>query len=349
MPVVTGFSPSAGQTGTMVRVRGTGFVATPRVLFGRVVARSVTFVSSTELLARVPRVGAQGVDVKVINPDQSEGTLAGFTVVPPGGWGRQPYGVSAYGASVAGSVSVRRALAVSTRQVDVELTGAVRDNSPFFDGDALNPGTWQVRRLDTGADLTVVAVEQVAANTYRVLVLEELGPASVQHSVSSGTLLDGAGSLIASPRQALFLGVLDEDKASVATVLASRRVAARDLANPQEVGTLQVDAGGDLETVTGPELVRKLILRRLMTTPGDFFHLPEYGLGARLKEPLRLSDVPRFKAEVERQVLEEPEVEQVRATVTLSAQGVLSVVVRARLAQTGQQISVSYQPPGTQA
>lgn len=345
MPVtVTATKPTAGQTGTPIRITGTGFVATPKVLFGRVQAQSVTFVSATELWARVPRVGAQEVAITVINPDQTEGSLAGFVVVPPGGWGKQPYGVSAFGASVAGAVSMKRALAVTTRQVDVELTGAVRDNSPYFEGDALNPSTWQVQRLDTNAQIPVVGVEQVGTNTYRILCLEEFGPASVEHLVSTANLLDASGNLLATPRQLTFLGLLDEDAASNEAKLAKRRVAVRDIANPQKLGTLVVDAGGDYQTVTGEELVRKLILRRLMSTPGDFFHLPEYGLGAATKEPLRVSDVARFKAAVERQVLEEDEVETARATVTLSANGVLEVVVRARLAQSGQQISVSYSP-----
>jgi hypothetical protein len=350
MPTITATTPISGQTGTLVRITGTGFAATPRVLFGKVLAQYVLFISATELRVRVPRAGAQATDITVINPDLTEVTYTGFTVAAPGGWGKQGYGVTSFGASVAGSVAIRSALAVSTREVDVTTTGPVQDNSPFFAGDALNPSTWQVQRLDSFGFFTVVAVTQVGTNTYRLSLLEELGPAAVEHLALSSSLLDASGSLIITPRQASFLGILDEATATNEARMATRRNAQRDYANPQTGlvgGTMLLDAGGDYQMVTGGELVKKLILRRLVSAPRDFFHLPEYGLGFRDKEPLRVSDVGRFKVNVERQVLEEPEVEECRATVTLEpSTGVLAVLVRARLKKTGQEISVSYSPTG---
>jgi hypothetical protein len=55
-PVVSGVSPRAGSTagGNTVTIRGSGFVPGARVRFGRVYSSSVTFVSSTELLAVAP-------------------------------------------------------------------------------------------------------------------------------------------------------------------------------------------------------------------------------------------------------------------------------------------------------
>jgi len=347
MPTITSITPFSGQVGTLVRINGTGFVATPRVTFGAQLAQFVFFVSATELQVRVPRAGALLLAVTVINPDLSSATLADFEVLPPGGWGLQGYGVSAFGASAAGSVALRSALAISTREVDVETTGAVQDNSPYYVGDALNPATWQVQRLDTLEFLTIVGVTQVGTKRYRLACLEEFGSASVEHLALSTSLLDASGGLIISPREQSFLGLLDEDKATNEAKMAHRRAAQRDYANPQTGlvgGTLVLDAGGDYETVTGPELVRKLIFRRLLSQPRDFFHLPEYGLGLREKEPLRVTDVARFKTAVEAQVLEEPEVEAVAATITLASSGILSVLIRARLRKTGQEISVSYSP-----
>ncbi len=350
MPTITATTPETGQTGTLVRITGTGFVATPRVLFGKVLVQYVLFISATELRVRVPRAGAQATDITVINPDLSEHTFTGFEVAPPGGWGKQGYGVTSFGASVAGSVAIKSALAVATREVDVTTTGPVQDNSPFFAGDALNPSTWQVQRLDSMGFFTVVGVTQVGNNTYRLALLEELGPASVEHLALSASLRDASGSLIITPRQASFLGILDEATATNEARMATRRNVQRDYANPQTGlvgGTMVLNAGGDYQMVSGAELVKKLILRRLISAPRDFFHLPEYGLGFRDKEPLPISDVGRFKVRVEGQVLEEPEVEEARATVTLEpSTGVLTVLVRARLKKTGQEIAVSYSPTG---
>jgi hypothetical protein len=346
LPTITSITPSSGQPGTLLTVRGTDFVATPRVTFGTTLAAYVVFVSATELRVRVPLVGAQVQDLTVLNPDLSS-VAEVFTVLAPGGWGKAGYGVSSFGASMSGSVSMASALAISTREVDVVLTGGVMDNSPFVDGDALNPSTWNVQRLDTLEYLTVIGVTQVGTNTYRLQTLLELGPASTGHLAMTASLRTAGGSLLGTPRQAAFLGLLDAAMASNTAKLATRKHAQRDYANARvtaEGSTLVVNAGGDYETVSGAELVKKLLLRRLTTKPGDFFHLPNYGLGLEEKEPLRISDIGKLKTAIEAQALEEPEVESVSAEVTMSSNGVLTCRVRARLRATGQDISVSYSP-----
>jgi phage baseplate assembly protein W len=228
-------------------------------------------------------------------------------------------------------MSFDSALATSTRTVRVTLTADARAVSAIGTGDALNPATWRVVSLDHAANVdvtfTVLAVRQVSPSVYELLLLEKLGSYLVTHVVSSTTLLDETGSLVSVPRSADFLGI---EEASARQDL----VAPADLRNnpvPRSpAGTLVVDSAGDYETHSGVALLKKLILRRLTTAPGDFFHLPDYGLGLRAKDPMNPAELPRLKAEVERQVMLEPEVDAVRAQVSLDRDGVLTIQLRVR-------------------
>lgn len=282
-------------------------------------------------------------------------TTTSIVAVRPPGWGFDDEGLLPYG-DAAGSIgaSISGARAISTREVQVDVSNLVQDNSPFLAGDALNPNTWTVQRQDTLAFLHVVSVTQTGTYQYTLLTLEEFGSVSVTHTVSSNTLLDLVGNLITTPRSADFLGVTDEDKDSLQDILAKRQVAAVDIANPQfpqEVyfaGTLQLDAGGDYRLESGPQLTRKLMLRRMMSTPRDFFHLPDYGIGFRLKEPIPITDLGKMKTRTEQQLLREPELQTVLATIIQDSNGMLSVRVRAVERKTGQSIEVGFSP-GQQA
>lgn len=272
-------------------------------------------------------------------------------LVRPPGWGFDDFGVLPLGGAAPGvGVYLRAALATGTRVVEAEVSNLVQDSSPYLPGDALNPASWTVRRLDTLAYLEVVSVAQVGVYRYALTLLEQLGAADVVHRASAAALVDAGGNPLASPREADFLGLLDAGAATAADALAAQRAASRDLANPQvpapsgsPAGTLQVTAAGDYALVTGAALVEKLLLRRLTSAPGDFFHLPAYGLGLRVKEPVPAASLPRLKASIEQQALREPEVESASATLTQDpARGLLTVEVRARLRKTGETARVGF-------
>jgi hypothetical protein len=268
------------------------------------------------------------------------------------GWGYSPYGISPYGSAAVGvGVSIASANAISTNEVDVTVNGVAQDNSPYLDGDALNPVTWNVRRLDTGDLLTPVSVTQVGTSTYRVLCLEHFGPVTAEHRISSTTLNDASGNLLHAPYFADFQGLLAAAEASNAAKLAQRGSSSTDLANPQAVsstamgGTLIINAAGDYANVTGTELVKKLILRRLMTTPGDFFHLPDYGVGLGVKEPLPTSQLAQLKARIEQQVMLEREVEAASAAISVGPGNLTTIRVQAKLRSTGQTVQLSVTQP----
>ncbi|MGB2889226.1 MAG: IPT/TIG domain-containing protein, partial [Candidatus Acidiferrales bacterium] len=80
-PTIGGVSPSSGTPGTQVTISGTNFAQGATVEFGGARAASVFFVSTTQLTASVPSIGAGTYNVTVTNPDPASATLPGaFTV-----------------------------------------------------------------------------------------------------------------------------------------------------------------------------------------------------------------------------------------------------------------------------
>lgn len=296
--------------------------------------------------AKLSTLGAQVIQASAAGVLTASGRTAVFPKPP--GWGLDDEALLPYGDGASGiSSSLRSAKVFSTREVDVAVTFNVQDDGPFLPGDALNPETWSLQRLDTAAFLTVVGVTQVGSLTYRLQTYQEFGDAAVTHRVSTSTLLDPDGNLIGTPRNVSFLGILDAGISSTTAKLATRKVASTDFANatvlssPYFGGTLQLTKAGDYQTESGASLVRKLILRRLTTRPGDFFHLPSYGLGLKLKEPVPLADLAKLKTSIEAQVLREPEVDRAQATLQLdAAKRVVFVSIKAVMKKTGEQVEV---------
>lgn len=212
-------------------------------------------------------------------------------------------------------------------------------------GDALNPATWGVLAQDTGAALTPLMVTQVDATTFDVTFQERLESHLFKQTVSAFGIVIGG---IAYTFSFTVLGMTWAEDYTTERRSAQKRQVARDLANPPTLrvgssglgGTLVV-RGGDYATVTGIALVKKLILRRLMTAPGSFFHLPNYGLGLlSAKDLFRPGDLVKLQAEVERQVRLEPEVNRCVATVVVDARGIVYVSVTANTVG-GEEIQVS--------
>jgi len=269
----------------------------------------------------------------------------------PLGWGRDPFGTSPYGSAVQGTgIGLVSAVAISTHEVQVTLSGAAVHVNPDIAGDALNTLTWQIQRLDTQEFLHIILSTVVEPNIYILTTVEAFGPYSVLHALSTNTLLDLNGVVIHPPRVVQFAGLIAATEASPLASVAQRSAATSDIANPQQPngtdligGTLLVSSSGDYEEESGEDLVRKLILRRLISSPGDFFHLPDYGIGLRLKEPTPAGDVVKLKAAVEQQALKEPEVDSASATVIQSANGTLSIQMSVILKQSGQQLTIGLQ------
>ena len=262
------------------------------------------------------------------------------------GWGTGAWGTAAFG-GLPGPLSVVAALATTTRTVRVILTETPKAASTTALGDALNPATWSVTRLDTGFIFTVASIDQVDPLTFDLFLVEALGPANVNHQAGSTVLQKPTGALIQSPYFAIFTGLEASER-------PSQIVRQRDLSNPPAPpglnsvgGTLVMDASGDYKLVSGPALLKKLILRRLITRPGEFAHLPNYGLGFSVKEPLRNNDLILLRRQVEQQVLLEPDVNAAQVFLSFdNARGILLCQVRATMRTTGEQVDTSLELTG---
>lgn len=268
-----------------------------------------------------------------------------ITAPVPGAWGLDGWGTGSWGAS--GAFGVSRAFALTESSVVVELATPPQARSGFLTGDVFNPGSWTVQRLDSNAMLQVVGVAVYEYPLqYEIRVLERFPGATVTLEVTAVGLLDALGSPISEPDSAQFKGVEWAQTFTADGQAATRGLATRDLANlatPSEDligGTLSV-VGGDYQLEEGAALVKKLILRRLITAPGDFFHLPDYGIGLRVKQALPVADMVKLQTRIRQQVLLEREVADCGVDLTLEDNHLL-VKIRARLKTTGQRVDVAY-------
>lgn len=255
-------------------------------------------------------------------------------------FGLGPYGTSGFGGG-GSSLSILRAWAISTHGVHVELTAPARAIDAFDIGDALNPITWTVTRLDTGDPLTVIGVaqsEDASATKFDLTTLEPLGDATISHRVESVELLAADGSLIVAPYNADFPGVTEGLAVEPNLV---RRQRWRDLANPATVdganghlvGSIVIGSDGDYDTEEGEAVARKMVMRRITTPRGAFRHLPNFGVGFLIKEPLPGGgDLSKLSKEVEDQVMAEPDIAAARAEVRILAANVILIRVRAKMA-----------------
>lgn len=266
-------------------------------------------------------------------------------------WGTGPWGLGAYG--VAAALTVERAWAVSTHEAVVVLSRPPLDRSLVLPGDVRNPLSWQ---FSVPATLQVFEVAEITPHehplSWRVRSVQQFINSTGTMRVTAVTLRDAADHVVTTPDSADFAGVTEVATSTPQALLTRRRVGSRDLASAPSpssgdtnLGGVLVVQGGDYALVEGPALIQKLLLRRLTTTPGDFYHIPAYGVGLRVKQPIPGGDLVRFKAAIERELmLEQPGISSVSASIS-QRQNTLSVKVTAVMTRTGEQVTVALNSP----
>jgi hypothetical protein len=249
---------------------------------------------------------------------------------------------------------IEYAYAISTHEVVVVLNKPPKDVFHLLDGDVRNANSWRVSIQDPLQYFQVAECRPYNAPLEWVVRTIQFLPSSTGTARVQGVgLRDAGGAVIGEPSYADFSGVTEKATSTPTEMAVTRGAGARDLANnPVPVisgsegnfsGTLIIKAG-DYALVDGAALLRKLIIRRLTTTPGDFFHIPNYGVGLKVKQPIPAGNLVRFRALVERELSLEPDVAQVGVAVSQSS-NTLTIQVRAVLAKTGQQVSVGLLSP----
>ena len=255
------------------------------------------------------------------------------------GWALGGWGLGSWGFGLGPfPFFLANAYASSTRSIHVTFS------QPADLATALSPTSWTVQRLDTGEFLTVVAVVGGALDQeFDVYTIERFPAYPNQLEIRADAMLSASLTPIVIPRSAIIYGLT--------TSFAVNSPKVVDLENPQfelpdrVAGTLRVDSSGDYVDHSGVPFLRKMIIRRLMTMPGGFFHLPQYGVGIRLKEPLPISDLVKLRTEVQQQVLKEPEFDSAQVAVSLATNGVLTITVKAILSATQQEVVVPIEVP----
>lgn len=95
-------------------------------------------------------------------------------------------------------------------------------------------------------------------------------------------------------------------------------------------GAFNLNPRNDLDTHGGISALKKKIIRRIITTPGGFFHLPQYGVGLRNKGPFDPTSLAEIRLKIRDQVIQEREVADVSVAVATFAPGVLIIDLRVK-------------------
>lgn len=261
------------------------------------------------------------------------------------GWGLGGWGLSPWGLGGASSFTILLAHALTERSVGVYLSKSAAARSTIIPGDALNPTTWAMTRNDTGEQLLVLASRDLGdALAFELFILGKLGSSLVEHTVSAPSLLTPSGETLVPPTFYDFAGCKAvKVKASPASMV--------DIKNSSTSGTeiggvLEVGSDGDYAIHSGMDMLRKLVIRRLVTVPGEFFFYDRsYGVGFRVKEPLPNVNLVKLRNQIELQLQQEPEFSRVAVRLTLSPSGVLNIHVSALLRRTNEEVVVPIAVP----
>ena len=240
------------------------------------------------------------------------------------GWGLGEWGTSPWGFGADVTLTVVSAQASTIRSVIVTLSQEPLALSPIGTGDALNPRTWILVRDDTMEAIVVYGARMVDNTTVELLLIDTLPNAAVNLTVSSNTLLAANGSAIEYPRSYTFPGL--GYAFNPGTSAAQSDLRSNNVPGVEHAGGLVVGTSGDYEREAGARLLRKLIVRRIISVVGEWAHMPQYGASLQVKVPLARRDLPMIASALEKQIELEPEVDAAQVTLQYtSATGVMIV------------------------
>lgn len=267
------------------------------------------------------------------------------------GFGSTPWGSGPFGSGAGGPLLLLTALAIRENVVRLGFSDAVYLSRLLDPPDASNPLRYAFAPVSTSVGAAGDAPRPVTAVSADYAVDEVTGfvlgqgrlidvvldrpmtPFPAQYVVTVNNLFDVGGTASITTASLGFDAVFKQLQEP--TLEAGAPV--RDVANPQtrsamldplpdpndpmNLGTFNVDDTGDYAFDEGLVSLKKRILRRLVTSPGAFLHLPGYGVGVpdygkRLAQAAVLSTI---SAAAEAQIGLEPEVAKVAVRPLLDA------------------------------
>jgi hypothetical protein len=237
-------------------------------------------------------------------------------------------------------------------EVQVNATGNLLARNAGLSGDSTNPSSWRIVRNDTNTILSIASVEpnpSVGPSSVILRLLFPLPANTVQLTVGGLNLRDALGGLVLPPTALTFNGLVEVAYASPARAAVTMTGGGVDLLNRQTptpetsvsgaittggnlTGTLVVQ-GGDYRNQSGNDLLKKLIIRRMTASPGDFIHLPTYGAGLlrRVKSIIPAGELGPLRGVIQQQIQQEPDVQSVSVSLVQTANQLtvqVSVLVR---------------------
>lgn len=251
------------------------------------------------------------------------------------------YGSSTWG-GVSTSITLDTAVAVSPNTVQVRFSAPPRAGNEFAVGDALNPFSWELTRLDTNDLYTIVSVTRVENTAFRLQTIERLGLPAVQHRLRAIGVRSTMGVLVVPPRYLDFAGIPQVNDGLPADVLRPIDFQASQIGTGNIGSVLSLGPTGDYELTSGIEHEKRLIVQRLITETGAFYHLPNYGAGLSPKARWSDGTLQMKRAEIIREVSKEPTLSNVTCALELNSAGVLKVDVGAVYTRTNTPLRVRF-------
>ncbi len=276
------------------------------------------------------------------------------------GFGTSAWGTSPWGTGIAAAAfALDHVRVIDANTVRATFTDVPQQLHDRIVSDALNPFNYALAVV-TGPNgtwaPTVAKVYQVDADPLSVdLRLDRTLPGTMR---SQQTSLRVTVVNVLSAAGAPMIGAAYKDFYALNQVVneTTRRLersVGRDLSNPftpnsPAGGTFRIGASGDYKFDTGLALVKKLIYRRLLTPKGAFFHMPEYGMGLKPKSVAYPYMLTSARAEMKRQILQEPEVQDCSVKVTQNAHQMVIFFVHVRTKQgVEDDLKLTVQPGGS--
>ena len=254
----------------------------------------------------------------------------------PGAWGTGQWGLGPWGGVT--TISLVEVYPLGSRSLYARFNTEPLDRSPVSDGDVSNRRTWDLTRDDTGERIEVIgAIRLRLPEERKLILLSNLGPFAVQHTLR-GSRLKTSGRLPAAPPTMVTFQGVDVDKPSFGP--ASRRPRIVDLRNDSFFGegvALRTDSGGSYATQTGASGLRKRILRIVTTPLGSDPADPSFGCLLALGELIR--DPAGQKALVLAQVVRDPEVASATVSLEVKDEGVAYLTVKAKMTDGRQDVA----------
>jgi hypothetical protein len=238
---------------------------------------------------------------------------------------------------------VASALAAGDSTFRVAFSEPPLFQSPLQPGDASNLMRWRLTEVITGREITLLSVAAVPGNPTQLefAIYGRWESEALTYRVEAvGAIVSTVLDPLQAPDSADFFGM----PAAQEEAIQARELV--DIRNPQTEedianGALIIGSGGDYQLEGGNSLLKKLIIRRILTAQGEFFHLADidYGLGVQAKARFTPQQLIKLRVEIERQVQREPEVAAVKSAVRITSEGALIISVLART-QNGENVGL---------